>query len=1253
MGQYLKADRLKHSFRSSGMQESVTLIKKTLAASAICMTLTATAFASDVFINEIHYDNVGDDTGEAIEVAGTAGTDLTGWTLVFYNGSNSASTGKKSYKTAILGGVLPNQQDSFGTLSFDVSGIQNGSPDAIALVDDNGAVLQFLSYEGSFTALNGPAIDLTSTDIGASETSSTPVGHSLQLSGLGTKYEDFTWQAAGVSTFGAINTGQSFGDAIVDLAPTVLSISPANGATNVATDANIVVNFSEAVVVSAWNVIDCVNEGSITVTASGEGTSYTLDPDSDFASADSCSFTISASDVTDLDDDPDILAEDVTVTFDVLDTSVIVNLVINEFHADPAANLPGDANGDGTRNSSADEFIEIVNFGETDFDVSGWTISDGYSIRHTFPEGSIIEDGCAVVLFGGSTPVGVFGGSLVQTASTGSVGLNNGGDTITLSNGVSTFEVVYGSEGGKNQSLTLSPDMTGESFVLHSTIETAGGALYSPGMQLDGSKFAGCTIPDIAPIVANVSPADGAMDVSIDSIISLSFSEAVAVSEWPNLSCSVSGDVALNGALSGVDFTLTPAAALSGSETCTLTLLASSVVDMDGNPDSLIADFTTSFTTAEMLVCAAPETYTLISEVQGSGSASDLVGQSVTVQAVVTAVISDDKGDTIVIQEENNQHDSDSTTSEGIFVFNEANAFTTPAVGDVVTVKGNVSEFFDRTQITLTSAPLVCGDATISATPFGLPVNTLDDLEALEGMLVTSSHALVVTDNYGLGRFGQVTLSSERLFSPTSKFAPGSAQATDLEAANALNRIVLDDGDSTQNPELVVFPTGGLSAANSLRLGDTVSALTGVMDYSFGEYRVIPTEDPTFASTNPRTAAPDLNLGNLKVASLNVLNYFNNIDTGDVCGPTGESSCRGADSDLEFERQKAKTVAAIVAMNADIVGLMEIENNGFSAGSAIDDLVAAINADPIMGEGTYSIVNPGTTIGTDAITVAFIYKSSVVSLSGAAQILDSSNSISDENGVLFVDTKNRPALVQEFALLENGETLVISVNHLKSKGSSCGAGDDDTTTGQGNCNLTRTRAAQALSAFLDAQFPDTATLIIGDLNSHAKEDPISALEEAGYTNLVNYFGGDQAYSYTFSGLSGYLDHALANNKALAKVVDVTEWHINADEPISLDYNVEFQTPDNVTDYYADDAYRMSDHDPVLIALQLDVMETESGADADVNGDGSIDFSDYFAILNMYGSVTGDANFDAIADYNADGVIGAADIQAWYLLYINQ
>ncbi|WP_143288179.1 lamin tail domain-containing protein, partial [Calothrix rhizosoleniae] len=162
-----------------------------------------------VFINEFHYDNTGTDTNEFIEIAGLAGTDLSGWSLVLYNGSSSVLS---VYDTINLSGTIPDQNNGFGTLSFDTPGLQNGSPDGFALVDNNGSVIQFLSYEGSFTALDGPAAGLTSIDVGVSESSSTNVGFSLQLTGTGSSFADFTWSSPAANTAGTLNTGQSFGD---------------------------------------------------------------------------------------------------------------------------------------------------------------------------------------------------------------------------------------------------------------------------------------------------------------------------------------------------------------------------------------------------------------------------------------------------------------------------------------------------------------------------------------------------------------------------------------------------------------------------------------------------------------------------------------------------------------------------------------------------------------------------------------------------------------------------------------------------------------------------------------------------------------------------------------------------------------------------------------------------------------------------------------------------------------------------------
>jgi predicted extracellular nuclease len=166
------------------------------------------AASATVFINEIHYDNASTDVGEAIEIAGPAGTDLTGWSIALYNGS---STQLNVYDTIPLGGVIPDQDNGYGTLEFPRAGIQNGSPDGLALVDGSNTVIQFLCYEGTFTAASGPAAGMTCTDIGVSEGGSDPIGESLQLAGTGKTYDDFTWTGPIPNTFGAVNTGQTFG----------------------------------------------------------------------------------------------------------------------------------------------------------------------------------------------------------------------------------------------------------------------------------------------------------------------------------------------------------------------------------------------------------------------------------------------------------------------------------------------------------------------------------------------------------------------------------------------------------------------------------------------------------------------------------------------------------------------------------------------------------------------------------------------------------------------------------------------------------------------------------------------------------------------------------------------------------------------------------------------------------------------------------------------------------------------------------
>jgi uncharacterized protein len=411
------------------------------------------------------------------------------------------------------------------------------------------------------------------------------------------------------------------------------------------------------------------------------------------------------------------------------------------------------------------------------------------------------------------------------------------------------------------------------------------------------------------------------------------------------------------------------------------------------------------------------------------------------------------------------------------------------------------------------------------------------------------------------------------LYIPTAVTTPG-ASATAVASQNALSRILLDDANGQQNIDPTRYPFGGLSATNTLRVGDTLPSITGVMDFRFSLYRIQPVGPIDFTETNPRPAAPEPVGGNLKVASFNVLNYFN----GDGQGG-GFPTARGANTQFELDRQRAKIVSALVAIDADIVGLMELENDA-TGSSALEDLVAALNDE--MGAGTYSFVDTGV-IGTDEIKVALIYKPAAATLVGDWDILTSTDD------PRFIDTRNRPALAQTFRHLGSAEKLTVVVNHLKSKGSGCGPGDD-ATDGSGNCDGTRTLAAAALVDWLATDptgsgDPDFA--VIGDLNSYTFERPITTLEEGGFTNLVRQFGSLEAYSYVFNGESGYLDHALATSALAADVTGVTEWHINPDEPIVLDYNVEFKSAGQVDSYYAPDPYRASDHDPVIVGVQLD------------------------------------------------------------------
>jgi len=617
--------------------------------------------------------------------------------------------------------------------------------------------------------------------------------------------------------------------------------------------------------------------------------------------------------------------------------------------------------------------------------------------------------------------------------------------------------------------------------------------------------------------------------------------------------------------------------------------------------DSVTFDFTIT----------EPGEVVLISDIQGDGAESPLVDTTVTVEAVVTSVITaSDVTDGFFIQEEDADADADPATSEGVYVFCRNSCPADLSAGDQLRVTGDVAEFNTTTQIDAafgagTFELLGSGAPLPTAAVVSLPAaaSTLDaaTFEDVEGMRTTISTTLAVSEYFNQARFGEIVLTAgERPYQFTQTNEPSVAGYDAFLADLATRRIVLDDDSNSQNAatsgpqdnEPYYYPTPGLSTGNAFRGGDTVTDLTGVFEYSFGAWKLRPVqgEDYTFEPTNPRPASPDEVGGRLKVASFNVLNYFATIDetssnSSGPCGPAGTDDCRGADSEEERERQLAKIVDALATIDADVFGLIEIQND---TGLATEQIVDALNA--ATAPGTYDYIDTGF-IGTDAIKQAFLYKTSTVTPVGEYETLTSAED------PLFVDTLNRPALIQTFDEVATGERVTVAVNHLKSKGSGCGAGDDSPEDGSGNCDGTRTAAAQALADYL-ATDPtgsgDPDFLVIGDLNSYSQERPIGTLEDNDYVDLLERFEGMESYGYLFDGQLGHLDQALATATLDDQVTGAGGWKINADENPLLDYNdtvadageASFERESSAETLFEPNAYRSSDHDPVVVGLDL-------------------------------------------------------------------
>ncbi len=720
---------------------------------------------------------------------------------------------------------------------------------------------------------------------------------------------------------------------------------------------------------------------------------------------------------------------------------------------------------------------------------------------------------------------------------------------------------------------------------------------------IDDISITGTPVGDPVPTVTATTPLNGATGVAFNADLSVTFSELVNVAAgFFTISCSASGTHAgIASSADSLTYTINPSADFWPTELCTVTLENTLVTEQAGSGRPMAADYSWSFTTAPgSAVCGDP--FTPIYAIQGSGATAAITG-TVATQGIV---VGDNEGASPALQGyfiQDLTGDANPASSDGIFVYSSS-GLDTVHVGEVVRVTGTAGEYQGQTQITVSTVAICSLGATIAPTDVTLPLPSATYLERYEGMLVRLPQTMYVTGNSLLGRFGEVVLSPMRLPQPTNVVAPG-ATALALQAQNDLNRILMDDSLNNEYPDPIYFGQGGewLAADNPLRSGDSASNIVGLMTYTWSgnsisgnAYRLRPINAmgggfPAFIESS--NARPNdqawLPPSRLRVATLNTQNYFNTFGAGAcMLGAGGAATdCRGASNQTEFDRQWPKLVQAVLATGADVIGLMELENDGYGTGSAIQDLVDRLNT--ATAPGTYAFINAdaltGQTnvLGTDAIKVGFVYRPATVTPVGTTAALNSTAFVNGGD----TTARNRPALAQAFQEVSTGSRFIAVANHLKSKDSACDT--PDAGDGQGNCNLVRTNAANALATWLAGNPTGTGdgdVLILGDLNAYAMEDPITAIQNAGYTNLISQYNGVSAYTYGFDGQWGYLDHALATANLVTQVTGAVTHHINADEPSVLDYNTENKTAGQLVSLYAADKYRAADHDPVVIGLNL-------------------------------------------------------------------
>jgi predicted extracellular nuclease len=535
-----------------------------------------------------------------------------------------------------------------------------------------------------------------------------------------------------------------------------------------------------------------------------------------------------------------------------------------------------------------------------------------------------------------------------------------------------------------------------------------------------------------------------------------------------------------------------------------------------------------------------------IGATQGSGEQSPMVGEKVTVRAVVTAVM---PGEGFFVHDP--LGDASPATSEGLWIADPEPPFP----GELWAWRGTVAELpAEHNAGTLTALTDINGrqrcaeNQTLPVAEFPLPSL---QREALESMRVRLPESTQVTQAPNRFRPYTLTAASDRVFSPTEMVRPGAAAKTLSERFRAAS---MD----------IALPPG----RHHYRVGDQLEAVAGVYDLR-DRPQLISTAAPQVSDAAGIPQAPAIK-GDVRIVSMNLLNYFN----GD--GQSGGfPTQRGAETPEAFAQQRERTLAAVAALAPDVIAVQELENDGYGPHSAAADLVQGLNEYTNTEHWQFVAANsaqPEQGLGGDDIAVGLFYRADRVQAVGSAAVLDSAP----------FNERHRAVLAQGFRMAQNGgeqaDWLVASV-HLKSKGSCPEAGENaNTGDGQACWAPARVSAVEALVPWLKQQAGAAEVVVLGDFNSYRMEDPIRTMARLGMVELVGQSAVPPLYSYNWRGQRGTLDFAFATPGVVGNLSQADHWHINSDES-DLIHQAEGETLNAQW-------RRFSDHDPLFIDLDL-------------------------------------------------------------------